>query len=101
MDAHRTGKVVCVAEGPTVEHEDTYPLAWDGTSFSRASEETGNVFSVGPTPSGMFAKVDPCVALLPGQRLAPVSAALAAYVDATYRTGFGSVEPAPDVRTTA
>ncbi len=99
MDAHRTGKVVCVGEGPTVDHEDTYPLAWNGTSFSRAGEETGNVFSIGPTPSGLFAKVDPCTALVPGQRLAPVNAALLAYVDATYGTSFGPVEPAPDVRT--
>jgi hypothetical protein len=99
MDAHRTGKVVCVAEGPTIDREDTYPVAWDGQSFSRADEETGNVFSIGPTPSGLFAKVDPCTALVPGQRLAPVSAALLAYVDATYCTGLGSAEPAPDVRT--
>jgi hypothetical protein len=99
MDAHRTGKVVCVGEGPTVDKEDSYPLAWDGTSFSRAREETGNVFSIGATPSGLFAKVDPCTALVPGHRLAPVNAALLSYVDATYGTGFGAVEPAPDVRT--
>ncbi len=98
MDAHRTGKVVCIGEGPKVDRDDSYPLTWDGTTFSRASEPTGNVFSIAPTPNGLFAKVDPCTALLPGQRLAPVNAALVAYVDATYGTGFGAVEPAPDVR---
>jgi hypothetical protein len=97
MDAHRTGKVICVGEGASVD-EDSYPLAWDGTSFSRASFDTGNLFSVGPTPSGLFAKVDPCRAMVPGQRLAPVNAALAAFVDATYGAGFGALEPAPDVR---
>jgi len=49
MDAHRTGKVVCVGEGTSVE-EDCYPLAWDGTAFSRATDETGNLFSIGATP---------------------------------------------------
>jgi len=99
MDAHRVGKVVCVSEGPTVEHDDSYPLAWDGTSFSRTAEETGNVFAVGSTPSGLFAKVDPCSAIVPGERLAKVNAALVAYVDATYGSGLGAAEPAPDVRT--
>ena len=98
MDAHRTGKVVCVAEGTTIDGEESYPVAWDGTAFSRSATETGNVFSVGATPSGLFAKVDPCTAVVPGRRLAPVNAALVSYVDATYGTTFGPVRPAPDVR---
>jgi len=98
MDAQRTGKVVCVGEGTPLESEESYPVAWDGSAFSRSDEETGNVFSIGATPSGLFAKVEPCTALVPGQRLAPVNAALVAYVDATYGTRFGAVQPAPDVR---
>jgi hypothetical protein len=98
MDLHRTGKVVCVGEGSTVEGDDSYPVGWDGTSFARAEAETGNVFSIGSTPSGLFAKVDPCTAIVPGQRLAPVNAALVAYVAAAYGVGFGALQPAPDVR---
>jgi len=98
MDAHRTGKVVCVAEGTTLDGEESYPVAWDGSAFSRADVETGNIFSIGATPSGLFAKVEPCTALVPGQRLAPVNAALVAYVNATYGTRFGAARPAPDVR---
>jgi hypothetical protein len=101
MDAHRTGKVVCFGEGTTLEADDSYPLAWDGTAFSRSEEETDNVFAIAATPNGLFAKVDPCAAVLPGQRLAPVNAALVAYVDATYGTGAGALESAPDVRTVA
>ena len=101
MDAHRTGKVLCVGQGRTVDHDESYPIAWDGTAFTRAEGETGNVFSIGSTPSGLFARVDPCTAVVPGQRLAPVNAALVAYVDATYDAGFGAVEPAPDVRSGA
>ncbi|HCB05969.1 MAG TPA: hypothetical protein DEQ43_17275 [Nocardioides bacterium] len=97
MDSQRTGKVIYVGEGIQVE-DDTYPLAWDGTSFSRAASETGNQFSIGATPSGLFAKVDPCAELVRGRRLAPISAALAAYVDTTYGAGLSAVEPAPDVR---
>jgi hypothetical protein len=98
MDARRSGKVVCTAEGTAVERDESYPVAWDGTAFSRAPSDTGNVFTIGATPSGLFAKVDPCTALVPGQRLAPVNAALVAYVDATYGTRVRAVEPAPDVR---
>ena len=101
MDAHRTGKVVCVGQGRTVDHDESYPIAWDGTAFTRAERETGNVFAIGSTPSGLFAKVDPCSAVVRGQRLAPVNAALVAYVDATYDAGFGTAEPAPDVRSHA
>jgi hypothetical protein len=97
MDAHRTGKVICVCEGTTVE-DDSYPVAWDGASFSRAEADTGDVFAIGATPTGLFAKVDPCTAVVAGRRLAPVSAALAAYVHATYGAGSGTLEPAPDVR---
>jgi len=68
------------------------------SSRSWATGETGNLFSIGSTASGFFAKVDPCSALVPGRRLAPVNAALSAYVDATYGVGFGALEPAPDVR---
>jgi hypothetical protein len=101
MDAERTGKVVCVGEGTASPESASWPLTWDGRAFARATGDTGdtgNLFAIGPTPSGLFAKVDPCSAVVPGQRLAPVSAALVAYVDATYGAGIGPVEPAPDVR---
>jgi hypothetical protein len=92
--------VMAFAEGTTLEREDSYPVAWDGVSFSRAERETGNLFSVGGTPSGLFAKVDPCSAVVPGRRLARVNAALLAYVDSTYGTGFGRMQPAPELRGT-
>jgi len=98
MDAHRTGKVVTFVEGTPLDHEDSYPVAWDGTSFTRAEGETGNLLSVGGTPSGLFAKVDPCTAVVPGRRIAPVNAALLAYVDREYGSRFGPLQPAPDVR---
>jgi hypothetical protein len=98
MDAARVGKVVAFGEGEDQPPEESYPVAWDGRSFGRTDEETGNVFSVGPTPSGLFARVDPCAAVVTGQRLAPVNAALLALLDASYATSFGPVQPAPDVR---
>jgi hypothetical protein len=101
MDAARVGKVVAFGEGTHEQHDETYPVSWDGRSFARAEEETGNVFSVGPTPSGLFARVEPCSAVVTGQRLAPVNAALLALLDATYGTSFGPMQPAPDVRPVA
>ena len=98
MDEHRSGKVVAVAEGVRVSHEDSYPLAWDGSAFTRAAAETGNVLQVGETPTGSFATVDPCAALTAGERLARLTAGLLAFVDREYGSRFGAVVPAPDVR---
>jgi hypothetical protein len=98
MDATRTGKVVAVAEGSKVGGDFSYPVTYDGTAFARADEETGNTLVVADTPSGFFAKVDPCVSLTPGQRLARVNVALLAFVDHEYGSAFGPLEPAPDVR---
>ena len=56
--------------------------------------------SVGGTPSGLFAKVDPCTAVVPGRRIAPVNAALLAYVDAAYGSSTRAMRPAPDLRGT-
>ncbi|MCW2791401.1 MAG: hypothetical protein JWO76_499 [Nocardioides sp.] len=98
MDARRTGKAVVVAEGPKVGGDFSFPVAWDGTVFSRSEDETGNTLVIADTPSGFFAKVDPCVALTPGQRLAAVNVALMAFVDREYASGFGVLEAAPDLR---
>jgi len=98
MDAQRTGKAVAVGEGTKVGGDFRFPVAWDGRAFRRAAAETGNTLSVADTPTGFFARVDPCVALAPGQRLAEVNAALLSFVDGEYGSEFGSLEPAPDLR---
>ncbi|MCW2767153.1 MAG: hypothetical protein JWO11_3112 [Nocardioides sp.] len=98
MDEKRTGKAVAVAEGHKVGGDWSHPVSWDGRAFSRAAEPTGNLLVVADTPTGFFAKVEPCLALGPGERLADVNAALLAYVDAEYGSTFGALEPAPDLR---
>ncbi len=72
MDASRTGKAVAVAEGAKVGG-DRAPTRSPGTARASPSrrEDTGNTLAVADTPTGFFAKVDPCVALAPGERLAP------------------------------
>jgi hypothetical protein len=99
MDAARVGKVIAFGERTTEVPQESYPVTWDGRAFARTEEETGNLFQVGSAPSGLFARVDPCTAVVPGQRLAPVNAALLRLLDASYGTTFGPMEPAPDVRT--
>jgi hypothetical protein len=98
MDSARVGKVVTFAEGAPQPVDESYPVSWDGCSFARSEQETGNLFSIGATPSGLFARVEPCAALVAGQRLAPVNAALLALLDSSYGTSYGPMEPAPDVR---
>jgi hypothetical protein len=98
MDAQRVGRVVAFGEGVAGAPDTSHPVSWDGRSFTPTDRYTGNLFSIAPTPSGFFARVDPCAAVASGRRLAPVNAALLAYLDATYGTSFGPMEPAPDVR---
>jgi hypothetical protein len=98
MDAARTGKAVAVAEGTKVGGDFSFPVCWDGRSFARADAETGTTLVVADTPTGFFARLDPCVALEPGVRLGHVNAALLAFVDREYGSGFGPLEAAPDLR---
>ncbi|HET8960211.1 hypothetical protein [Nocardioides sp.] len=98
MDAGRSGRPVAIGQGVSLGTSDEYDLAWDGVAFTRAEGTTGNTLVLADTPSGFFAKVSPCAVLSPGDRLAPVNAALMAYLDREYDTGFGAVEAAPDLR---
>ena len=98
MDARRSGRVVAIAEGARLGRVESYPVAWDGRAFHRTEDETGSTFVAADTASGVFAKVEPCTALVPGRRLAPLSAALLAHVDRTYGSGFGTLAVAPDLR---
>lgn len=98
MDAERHGKVVAFSDGRSVGGDHTYPVAWDGRTFTRTEEETGNTLSTADTPSGMFAKVEPFVAMAPGHRLAEVNLALMDFLDREYAVGFGDLEAPPDLR---
>jgi hypothetical protein len=97
MDAVRVGKPVAFGEGRSLGI-DSFPVDWDGRRLRRAAADTGTTFQVGQTPTGFFARLDPCHLLGPGDRLAPLNAALLAFLDTEYDTGFGPVEPAPSVR---
>jgi hypothetical protein len=101
IDRTVTGRVSTFAEGVSVGGERRVWLAWDGTAFTRSVDATGDRLHLADIPSGVFARVEPCSALRPGARLAPVSAALARYLDAEHGTSFGRLEPAPDVRAAA
>ncbi len=98
LDEERTGRAVGLGDGVTVPGPDEYPVRYDGTTLERSEEETGNVLVVGNTPAGFFAKIHPCASLRPGDRLAPLNAALIDFLDREYDAGLGPVVAAPDVR---
>jgi hypothetical protein len=98
MDAERTGKVFAVGEGPRIGGDHSYPVSFDGTTFRRADAETGHTLVAGDTPTGFFARLEPCVSLAPGHRLAHVNAALLRFVDEEYGAGIGALQAAPDLR---
>jgi len=98
MDAGRNGQPVAIGQGTSIGTSEEYDVHWDGTALARADGRTGNTLVIADTPSGFFSKVWPFSALQPGDRLAPVNAALLAYLDREYDAGFGPVEVAPDLR---
>jgi hypothetical protein len=101
IDRRVTGRLSTFAEGASVGGEVRVWLDWDGVAFTRADRETGNRLHLADIPSGVFARVNPCSALRRGERLAPLNAALARYLDAEHGTSFGLLEPAPDLRAAA
>jgi hypothetical protein len=98
MDAERTGRPVAIGQGVSLGTSAEYDLHWDGTALTRAAEATGNTLVLADTPSGFFSRIYPCDSLVPGDRLAPINAALMAFLDREYDAGFGPVEAAPDLR---
>jgi hypothetical protein len=98
MDAQRTATVATFVEGASVGQSLSHHLAWDGRDFHRSDRETPNLFVAGDTPSGCFARIDPCEVPVAGQRLAPVLAALTRYLDRDLGTSLGPLESAPDLR---
>ncbi len=84
--------------GRQVPEETTRSPGTDGRSRG-PTRRPGTCSRSASAASGLFARVEPCTAVVPGQRLAPVNAALLRLLDASYGTSFGPMEPAPDVRT--
>ena len=98
MDAERVGKPVAVVPGVKVGRPRQLPVRYDGRQLSRFDDDRGNVLFVANTPTGFFAKVEPCLALAPGDRLAPLNAALFDLLNREFAAGLPPVEAAPDLR---
>ena len=97
MDAQRHGRPSAVGQGVGVGGSHNYPVAFDGSTLIRV-DDGGSELVAADTPVGFFAKIDPCALLGAGDRLAPLNTALLAHLDAAFGTGFGDLQPAPDVR---
>ena len=76
MDAERVGKPVAVVEGVKVGGPHELLVRYDGERLTRVELDRGDVLALADTPTGFFAKIEPCAALVPGERLAPLNAAL-------------------------
>jgi hypothetical protein len=99
VEAEPGGRAVALAKDVAVG-DITEALTWDGSRFDLAEPgvDTGNVLVMADTPSGLFAKVDPCSALAPGVRLATVNVALYDLLRREYGVDLGDLAAAPDVR---
>jgi hypothetical protein len=101
VEAEPSGRAVALAKDVVVG-DITEALTWDGSRFeiapSEPGVETGNVLVMADTPSGLFAKVDPCSALAPGVRLATVNVALYDLLRREYGVDLGNLSAAPDLR---
>ncbi|GEP37103.1 hypothetical protein NPS01_07660 [Nocardioides psychrotolerans] len=99
MDADRAGKPSALSRGPAkVGRDVSFRVRWDGRDFARTDEETGDLLVAGDTPTGFFAKVEPCASLVRGIRLGDLTAGLMRFADREWGADFGAVEAAPDVR---
>ena len=98
MDAERIGKPVAVLEGVKVGDPHEMLVRYDGSELARVALDGVDVLSVADTPTGCFAKLEPCSVLSPGDRLAPLNAALLSFLDREYDAGVPPLEPAPDLR---
>ncbi len=98
MDAERVGRVAAIGQGVALGGTFSYPVSYDGRRMERSVVETGNMLSGADTPHGFIAKVEPCVALRRGQRLAEINLALAELMDREHGAGFGALEAGADVR---
>jgi hypothetical protein len=99
VDAEPSGRAVALAKDTKVG-DITEALTWDGDHFEIAGPgvDTGNVLVMADTPSGLFAKVDPCAALHRGVRLARVNLALYDLLAREYGVPSGRLTIAPDLR---
>ncbi len=99
IDADPGGRAVALAKDVVVG-DVTEALTWDGTRFQIAppGEETDDVLVMADTPSGLFAKVQPCSALAPGVRLSTVNLALYDLLRREYGVDLGDLTAAPDLR---
>ncbi|MEJ7793936.1 MAG: hypothetical protein WKF50_00145 [Nocardioides sp.] len=104
LDEHREGRPLAVGEGRGLGTPDDFPvgvtLNADGTGgrIDRVEADTGDRLVLSDTPVGFFAQLDPCTAMVPGARLAPVNVALMDFLDREYDAGFGPLTAARDVR---
>ena len=104
LDEHREGRPLAVGAGRSLGSPDDVPvtvtLDADGAAarIERAEAGTGDRLVLSDTPVGFFAQLDPCTALVPGSRLAPLNVALMEFLDREYDAGFGPLTAAPDVR---
>jgi hypothetical protein len=99
VEADPSGRAVALAKDVAVG-DITEALTWDGTRFDIAEPgvETDNVLVMADTPSGVFAKVQPCAALSRGVRLAKVNVALYDLLRREYGVDVGDLSAAPDLR---
>ncbi len=105
LDAHREGRPLAVATGTTLGSPDDFPVTvtvdgdgGGGAQIERAARDTGDRVVLADTAVGFFAMLDPCSVMRPGARLAPLNAALMAFLDREYDAGFGPLTAARDVR---
>ncbi len=98
MDAERVGKPVAMVEGVKVGRPHELLVRFDGERLTRVDFAPGDVLALADTPTGFFAKIDPCAALGPGERLAPLNVALLGFLSREYDAGVPPVEAAPDLR---
>jgi hypothetical protein len=98
IDAQRSGRPIALCADLEIGGDAGFPVSWEDGRFVHADHDTGSTLVMADTPSGLFAKVDPCAALVPGVRLATLNVALYEFLDREYGSEFGPLTAPPDLR---
>lgn len=97
MDSRRFCRPVAVTPATLVEEPVAIPVASVDGRLQRAHAGSGLTVEAGPNPFGTYVRLSVDRAA-PGQRVAVLNTALMGFLDAEMGTGFGRVDPAPDLR---
>jgi hypothetical protein len=97
LDAAPFAKPIAITARQVVDEPVDVPVAWDGSTLTRSSDETGWLISAGPNSAGTYVRLVTPEGLA-GVRVAELNVALMRFLDEALDAGFGDLQAPPELR---